>query len=76
MNANGKDPKDVYNIVDGPDGKSRWVRIGSAFVNRDGSINALLEVFPSEGKIHIRDRKRPSPNGGCAHPQTMKGEKK
>jgi hypothetical protein len=73
MVMNGKEPKDVYNIVDSPDGKSRWVRIGSAFLNRDGSINAVLDTFPSEGKIHIRDRKRPSSNGGCAHPQKEKG---
>lgn len=73
---NGKEPKDVYNIVDGPDGKSRWVRIGSAFLNRDGSINALLDTYPSEGKIHIRDRKRPSSNGGSAHPPTTKGDRR
>ena len=53
-------PKEVFNKVDGKDGKSRWVRIGAAFVNRDGSLNAFLNAFPIDGKIHIRDRKKPS----------------
>lgn len=51
-------PKEVYNIIEGKDGKARWVKIGSAFVNRDGSINALLDVFPRDGKIQIRERSR------------------
>ncbi len=50
-------PKEVYNIIEGKDGKARWVRIGSAFVNRDGSINALLDVYPRDGKIQIRERR-------------------
>lgn len=49
--------KDVFNILEGKDGKSRWVKIGSAFVNKDGSINALLDVYPRDGKLQIRDRK-------------------
>jgi hypothetical protein len=53
-------PKEVFNIVEGKDGKSRWVRIGAAFVNRDGSLNAFLNAFPVDGKIHIRDGRKPS----------------
>ena len=49
--------KEVYNILEGKDGKSRWVRIGTAFANKDGSINAILDVFPRDGKIQIRDRR-------------------
>lgn len=51
------DPKDVFNILEGKDGKSRWIKIGSAFVNKDGSINAFLDVLPRDGKIQIRNRK-------------------
>lgn len=50
-------PKDVYSIVEVKDGKSRWTRIGAAFVNKDGSINAFLDALPLDGKVHIRDRK-------------------
>ena len=51
-------PKEVYNIIELKDGKSKWVRIGTAFVNTDGSINAFLDVFPRDGKIQIRDRRK------------------
>lgn len=53
--------KEVYNIIQLKDGSSKWIRVGKAFVNRDGSINALLDTFPSEGKLQIRDpRRRPA----------------
>ncbi|MFA5812879.1 MAG: hypothetical protein WC956_11220 [bacterium] len=50
-------PREVYNIIEGKDGKARWVRIGSAFVNKDGSINAILDVYPRDGKLQIRERR-------------------
>ena len=36
-------------------GGSIWVRAGSAFVNRDGSLNVLLDVLPLDGRLHVRD---------------------
>lgn len=36
------------------DGKKLWVRIGSAFRNRDGSINVQLDAVPVNGTLHIR----------------------
>jgi hypothetical protein len=48
--------KAVYTIVDGNGGgKARWTRIGIAFVNRDQSLNLVLDAVPVNGKIHIRD---------------------
>jgi hypothetical protein len=32
-----------------------WVRAGSAFVNRDGSMNVHLDVLPLDGKLHVRE---------------------
>jgi hypothetical protein len=52
--------KDAYQIIEGKDGKSHWIKVGMAFVNRDGSINVFLDAFPRDGKIQIRDRKQPS----------------
>lgn len=52
--------KDVYAIHDREeDGKkhSSWARIGVAFVNRDESINVILDAVPITGKLNIRDRK-------------------
>lgn len=49
--------KSVYTIVERQQ-KSRWVRIGIGFVNRDGSINVRLDAVPVNGKLHLRDYKR------------------
>ncbi len=35
--------------------KSVWVKAGSAWVNRDGSINVYLDVLPLDGKLHVRE---------------------
>ena len=56
-NMSAVPPHDVFNIVEGKDGKDRWVRIGHAFVNKDGSINAYLDVYPRDGKLQIRERR-------------------
>ena len=32
-----------------------WTRIGTAFVNRDGSFNVKLDAIPVTGEIHVRD---------------------
>lgn len=57
-------PKDAFQITEGKDGKSRWTKVGQAFVNKDGSINVFLDAFPKDGKIQIRDRKTKNEGGG------------
>lgn len=37
--------------------KAYWARIGSAWVNRDGSFNLQLDALPIDGKIVLRPRK-------------------
>jgi len=52
----------VFSIREGKGG-TVWVRAGSAFVNRDGSLNVLLDVLPLDGKLHVReagDRREPA----------------
>ena len=44
----------VFSIREGKGG-TVWVRAGSAFVNRDGSMNVLLDVLPLDGKLHVRE---------------------
>ena len=51
-------PKDAFRIAEGKDGKSFWTRIGTAFVNKDGSLNVYLDAIPLDGKLQIRDRKQ------------------
>lgn len=56
-----RQPLVVYTIVEREkDKKKLWVRIGSAFRNRDGSLNAMLDAVPTNGSIHIREL-RPLP---------------
>lgn len=44
----------VFSIKAAKDGASTWVKAGSAYVNRDGSINVYLDVLPLDGKLHLR----------------------
>ncbi|HBF12252.1 MAG TPA: hypothetical protein DDW49_02490 [Deltaproteobacteria bacterium] len=55
--------KDVYVISEtNKDGPDRWTKIGVAFVNRDESINVILDSVPLSGKLHIRSRKSKKQN--------------
>jgi hypothetical protein len=53
--------KDVYTIMDAKakEGKEKsvWTKIGSAFDNKDGSLNIYLNALPLNGKLQIRERK-------------------
>ena len=52
--------QEVFTIVERPDSeKARWVRIGAAFPNKDGSITVRLDALPVNGLLNIRD---PKPN--------------
>jgi hypothetical protein len=33
---------------------SIWTRIGTAFTNKDGSLNVVLEALPVGNRLHIR----------------------
>ncbi|QQR81822.1 MAG: hypothetical protein IPJ69_06980 [Deltaproteobacteria bacterium] len=54
--------KDVFAISDrevaGEPGKNRWTRVGVGFVNRDSSINIVLDAIPVNGRLQIRDRQK------------------
>lgn len=49
--------KIIYTIVERKDGKKLWLRIGTAFTNRDGSLTCHLDALPVNGSMHIRDLK-------------------
>ena len=64
MNAAGQvQLKAVYTIVERPNAKARWVRIGIGFVNHDGSVNVRLDAMPVNGTLHIRDHRRRGEGG-------------
>jgi len=45
----------VLTHVDTKDGRGYWMRIGSAFVNKDDSINVLCEAFPKSFQLQLRE---------------------
>jgi hypothetical protein len=50
----------VFCPVTSADGTTYWMRMGSAFVNADGSINVYLDALPVNGKLQLRADK-PNP---------------
>ena len=44
----------VYTITE-RDGKTRWLRIGDGYKNRDDSITVYLDALPANNKLHIRN---------------------
>ncbi len=55
----------AFNIIERPGlEKPIWSRIGSAWVNRDGSFSVVLDSFPLGGKIHLREDKFEGPKRG------------
>lgn len=49
-------PLVVYTIVTRErDGRKLWIRIGSAFRDRDGQINVVLDAVPTNGTLVIRE---------------------
>jgi hypothetical protein len=67
----------VFSIKESPTKNgpaSIWVRAGTAWVNRDGSINVYLDVLPLDGKLHIREAATqdgaPAPDAEAEGPKT------
>ena len=52
---NPKRVKAVYTVVPKPEGKDVWLRVGSAFPNRDGSLTVLLDAIPTNGRLQVRE---------------------
>ncbi len=54
--ASKRSPQAVYTIVERRDSARKlWVRIGTAYENRDGSLNVRLDALPLNGMVHIRE---------------------
>ena len=55
MENKSKRPQAVYAVVAKNEGKDVWLRVGSAFENRDGSTTVLLDALPLGGRLQIRE---------------------
>lgn len=56
----------VFSIRKKDNQPSIWVRAGSAFINKDGSMNLYLDVLPLDGTLHVREpgeKKEQAPQG-------------
>ena len=74
-----KKPWIAYNIIDKPGLRSRiWSRVGMAWLNRDGSINVVLDSLPLGGRIQLReddrDRRAESRPGGALSVAAQDGQ--
>lgn len=47
--------KAVYCIAERGKGRRLWLRIGTAFPNRDGSLTIRLDAMPLSGQLQVRD---------------------
>jgi hypothetical protein len=48
--------KKVIAPMKGKNGRTYWMRVGNAWINKDDSINVYLDAFPNNGgQLQIRD---------------------
>jgi hypothetical protein len=45
----------VLALIPKKDGGTYWMRVGTAYLNKDESINAFVDAFPREGKLQLRE---------------------
>lgn len=45
----------VYAIVNRQNARTVWIRVGTGWSNRDGSMNLQLDAIPMTGVLQVRD---------------------
>jgi hypothetical protein len=68
MDSKAKRPLAVYTVINKGEGKDIWLRVGSAFENRDGSTSVVLDALPVGGRLQIREY-QPRELGQAREPQ-------
>lgn len=66
--------KKVMAPIEGKNGKTFWLRVGNAWINRDESIQVWLHAFPTGGVIQIRDLDENDLKPKAPGPSEEKGE--
>jgi hypothetical protein len=56
--GSGRRPLAVFAVVERDSRPAIWIRVGSAFTNRDGSMNLILDAFPiGSNRLHVREQR-------------------
>ena len=53
--------RDVFTVIEKEGKKGYWQRLGTAFVNQDGSEKIILNGLPVNGELIVRDLKVEEP---------------
>ena len=53
--SGSRDPRVRYDVLKPCSGKDGWLRIGIAYLNPDGTIDAYLEVIPIGTHLRLRE---------------------
>jgi len=66
----GRKPLAVFAVVERDNRPTIWIRVGSAFTNRDGSMNLVLDAFPiGSNRLHVREQRlEEAGRNGNGHP--------
>lgn len=60
--------KAVYCVAERGKGRRLWLRIGTAFPNRDGSLTIRLDAVPLSGQLQVREPFVNGPREGDSEP--------
>ena len=44
----------IWQVIDEKDKKSRWIRVGAAWTNKDASLFLRFDSYPVLGRIQLR----------------------
>jgi hypothetical protein len=66
--------KVLYHIVKGPGRKNSWRRFGAGFINADGSLNIIIDLFPGS-HFQLRDPNPPETVAPAKGSSKAKGKK-
>jgi len=58
MQVSPPNPKKMFKVlcpIARKDGSTFWMRVGTAFPNRDQSINLYLDALPTNQKLQVRE---------------------
>ena len=68
MDDTSRKKKVLCPVSSSKDGKTYWLRLGMAYVNKDNSINLYLDGLPVNGRLQVRDWDEPRRDAATGAP--------